>query len=107
MGKRVLTIILSVLLVIISAYSVISTLANSELVDEVNSIESTCRTLTTRCEELFDENKLLKEGLYSETYVLDAAIGLIHPEAKGHKVENMYIAIAPLEAMGDVNTAQI
>ena len=63
--------------------------------------------LAERCEELHGENQLLKEGLYSETYLLDAAIGLIHPDAKGQKVENVYIAVAPLEAMDNLNAKQI
>ena len=107
MRKRVVTIILSVLLAIVFAYSVIATRENSKLVDEVNSLRSTCKKLNARCEELYDENQLMKDGLYSETPLLDAAVGLIHPDAKGRKVENVYVAIAPLEAMGDVSTTQI
>lgn len=107
MRKRVVTIILSVLLAIVFAYSVIATRENSKLVDEVNGLRSTCKKLNARCEELYDENQLMKDGLYSETPLLDAAVGLIHPDAKGRKVENVYVAIAPLEAMGDVSTTQI
>lgn len=107
MGKRILVIILSVMLVIMFAYSVIATVANSEFVDKTNSLQSTCNRLTARCEELYNENQLLKDGLYSETYVLDAAISIISPDAKGHKADNAYIAVAPLSAMGNVNATQI
>lgn len=114
MRKRTATIILFVLLAIVLAYSIIATRANSSLVDEhnslvdkYNSLRSTCEKLTARCEELYDENQLMKDGLYSETPLLDAAIGLIHSDAKGRKVENVYVAIAPLEAMSDVNTTQV
>lgn len=107
MGKRISVIMLSVLLVVMFAYSVTATVANAELSDELDLMQSKCNKLSERCEELRDENQLLKDGLYSETLVLDAAIALIHPDAKGKKVDNVYIAVAPLEAMDNVNATQI
>ena len=92
MGKRVSVIILSVMLVIMFAYSVTATVANAELTDELDLMQTKNNRLAERCEELHGENQLLKEGLYSETYLLDAAIGLIHPDAKDKKLR-MFILL--------------
>ena len=105
--KRIALILLILWSIFTTLCCVASVYMHSEMEMEYAELEATCKTLTSRCEELYDENQLLKDGLYSETLVLDAAIGLIHPDAKGKKVDNVYIAIAPLEAMDNVNATQI
>ena len=112
--KKRTKIILGVIISLLVAYSALMTFSifmssqmYNELVDEYNGFIDTYDGMKKRNEDLVFEVKQLKEKRYSDTRLMDAAIGLISSEAIGGIAGKAYIAVIPDDAMNKVNAKQI